>query len=392
MTGFTSRVVYAAAHVVADPYADNGPGKPAALDWDATLRFREHLWSLGFGIADAMDTAQRGMGLDWPATQELIRRSGAAAKAVVAKAVVAKAAVAKAVAPDAVATESAAGASDSGDGAKPDVPSVLACGAGTDQLAAGAHKLSDIQAAYEEQVGLVEDAGARVILMASRAMAASARSAEDYLTVYGSLLDQASNPVILHWLGDMFDPALAGYWGSCDIPTAMATVLELIGAHPTKVDGIKVSLLDAGHEIELRRRLPEGVRLYTGDDFNYPDLIKGDEHGHSDALLGIFDGIARPASQALRALDRGDFATYDRLMQPTIELSRHIFEKPTFHYKTGLVFLAYLNGHQDHFRMVGGLETARDAAHLSELMRLAEIAGVIDDPDLAAARFAAVVA
>ncbi|MBS2532391.1 dihydrodipicolinate synthase family protein [Catenulispora sp. NF23] len=357
MTGFTSRVVYAAAHVVADPNADNGPGRPAVLDWDATLRFREHLWSLGFGIADAMDTAQRGMGLDWPATQELIRRSGAAAKAVDAA----------------------------------NVPSLLACGAGTDQLAAGAHPLPDIQAAYEEQLGVVEGAGARVILMASRAMAASAKSAEDYLTVYGSLLNQASNPVILHWLGDMFDPALAGYWGSSDIPTAMDTVLDLINADPAKVDGIKVSLLNADYELELRRRLPEGVRLYTGDDFNYPDLIKGDEHGHSDALLGIFDGIARPASQALQALDRGDLDAYDRLMTPTVELSRHIFERPTFNYKTGLVFLAYLNGHQDHFRMVGGLETARDAAHLTELLRLAEIAGVIDDPESAAARFQAVV-
>ena len=358
MTRFTSRVVYAAAHVVADPDADNGPGRPAVLDWDATLRFREHLWSLGFGIADAMDTAQRGMGLDWPATQELIRRSGAAAKAVDAA----------------------------------NVPALLACGAGTDQLAAGAHPLSDIRAAYEEQLGVVEGAGARVILMASRAMAASAQSADDYLTLYGSLLSQASSPVILHWLGDMFDPALAGYWGSADIPTAMATVLELIAANPTKVDGIKVSLLNAGYEIELRRRLPAGIRLYTGDDFNYPELIKGDEAGHSDALLGIFDGIARPAAQALQALDRGDLDTYDRLMTPTIALSRHIFERPTFNYKTGLVFLAYLNGHQDHFRMVGGLETARDAAHLTELYRLAQIADVIDDPELAEARFQAVVA
>lgn len=357
MTGFTSRAVYAAAHVVADQNADNGPGRPAVLDWGATLRFREHLWSLGFGIADAMDTAQRGMGLDWSATRELIRRSGAAARAVDAA----------------------------------HIPSLLACGAGTDQLAAGVHSLPDIQAAYEEQLGVVEDAGARVILMASRAMAASAQSADDYLAVYGSLLSQASNPVILHWLGDMFDPALAGYWGSSDVPTAMATVLELITSDPRKVDGIKISLLNADHEIELRRRLPAGVRLYTGDDFNYPELIKGDEHGHSDALLGIFDGIARPASQALRALDRGDLETYDRLMEPTVELSRHIFEKPTFDYKTGLVFLAYLNGHQDHFRMVGGLETARDGAHLTELLRLAEIAGVIDDPELAATRFEAVI-
>ncbi|MBW8803742.1 MAG: dihydrodipicolinate synthase family protein [Catenulispora sp. 13_1_20CM_3_70_7] len=358
MPPFTSRVVYAAAHVVADPNADNGPGRPAVLDWDATLRFREHLWSLGFGIADAMDTAQRGMGLDWPATQELIRRSGAAARAVDAA----------------------------------NVPSLLACGAGTDQLPAGTYSLSDIRAAYEEQLGVVEGAGARVILMASRALAASARSAEDYLTVYGTLLSQSSNPAILHWLGDMFDPALAGYWGSRDIPTATATVLELINAHPAKIDGIKVSLLDADHEIELRRRLPPGVRLYTGDDFNYPELIKGDEIGHSDALLGIFDGIARPAARALRALDSGDLATYDRLMEPTVALSRHIFEKPTFHYKTGLVFLAYLNGHQDHFRMVGGLETARDATHLIELYRLARLAGVIDDPELADWRFKVMVA
>ncbi|MFL6111933.1 MAG: DUF993 family protein [Catenulispora sp.] len=358
MSRFTSRVVYAAAHVVADPSADNRAGRPAVLDWDATLRFREHLWSLGFGIADAMDTAQRGMGLDWAATQELIRRSAAAARAVDAA----------------------------------NVPSLLACGAGSDQLPAGTHSLSAIRAAYEEQLGVVEGAGARVILMASRALAASARSAGDYLAVYGALLSQSSNPVILHWLGDMFDPALAGYWGSKHIPTAMATVLELINAHPAQVDGIKVSLLNADHEIELRRRLPPGVRLYTGDDFNYPELIKGDELGHSDALLGIFDGIARPAAQALRALDSGDLATYDRLMEPTVALSRHIFEKPTFHYKTGLVFLAYLNGYQDHFRMVGGLETARDAVHLIELYRLARLAGVIEDPELADWRFKVVVA
>jgi hypothetical protein len=372
MAGFTSRAVYAAAHVVADPNADNGPGKPAVVDWDATLRFREHLWSLGFGIADAMDTAQRGMGLDWPATQELIRRSGAAAKTTAAK--------------------SAGGDPASGGGSTRDVPALLACGAGTDQLPAVVHPLSDIQAAYEEQLGVVEDAGARVILMASRAMAASAQSAEDYLTVYGSLLNQASNPVILHWLGDMFDPALAGYWGSSDIPTAMATVLDLIAADPAKVDGIKVSLLDADHEVELRRKLPEGVRLYTGDDFNYPGLIKGDESGHSDALLGIFDGIARPASQALQALDRGDLQTYDRLMEPTVELSRHIFEKPTFHYKTGLVFLAYLNGHQDHFRMVGGFEGARSVVHLSELFVLADRAGLLLDGERAARRMRRVLA
>jgi hypothetical protein len=356
MTRFSSRVAYAAAHVVADPHADNAAGRPAVLDWDATLRFRHHLWSLGFGVADAMDTAQRGMGLDWAATQELIRRSGKEARSV--------------------------------DGHS--VPALLACGAGTDQLPAGAHAMAAIRAAYREQIDVVQETGARVILMASRALAASARSADDYLSVYSELLEQAENPVILHWLGAMFDPALAGYWGSDDVEEATATVLALIRANPAKVDGIKVSLLDAGHEVRLRRELPEGVRLYTGDDFHYPELIKGDALGHSDALLGIFDGIARPAARALQALDRGDLEAYDSLMEPTVALSRHIFRTPTFHYKTGLVFLAYLNGHQDHFRMVGGQESGRDAAHLRELHQLALPTGVLDDPDLAAARLAAV--
>jgi hypothetical protein len=358
MTGFSSRIAYAAAHVVADPGADNAAGRPAVLDWDATLRFRHHLWSLGFGVADAMDTAQRGMGLDWAATQELIRRSGKEARSVDAH----------------------------------NVPALLACGAGTDQLSAGPQDLSAIRAAYREQIDVVQEAGARVILMASRALAASARSADDYMSIYSELLEQSENPVILHWLGAMFDPALAGYWGSDDVETATATVLALIRANPAKVDGIKVSLLDADHEVRLRRALPEGVRLYTGDDFHYPALIKGDALGHSDALLGIFDGIARPAARALQALDRGDLDAYDALMEPTVALSRHIFRTPTFHYKTGLVFLAYLNGHQDHFRMVGGQETGRDAAHLRELHRLALPAGVLDDPDLAAARLSAVLA
>jgi hypothetical protein len=357
MTGFTSRIVYAAAHVVADPEADNSARRPAVLDWDATLRFRHHLWSLGFGVADAMDTAQRGMGLDWAATRELISRSGKEARSVDAHR----------------------------------VPALLACGAGTDQLPAGStHEPSAIRAAYREQVDVVQDAGARVILMASRALAASAHSADDYLSVYSELLEQAEHPVILHWLGAMFDPALAGYWGSPDVDAATATVLSLIRSNPAKVDGIKVSLLDADHEIRLRRALPENVRLYTGDDFHYPELIKGDGLGHSDALLGIFDGIARPASRALEALDRGDVETYDAVMEPTVALSRHIFRAPTFHYKTGLVFLAYLNGHQDHFRMVGGQESGRDAGHLRELHRLALPAGVLDDPDRAAARLAAI--
>jgi hypothetical protein len=349
-TEFESRVAYAAAHVVPDPRADNGPGRPARLDWDATLRYRHHLWSLGFGVADAMDTAQRGMGLGWDASRELITRSGAAA----------------------------------GVGAR------LACGAGTDQLDLATATLADVASAYEEQLAVVEAAGARPILMASRALARNATGPEDYQRIYGTLLAQSARPVILHWLGPMFDPALAGYWGSSDLDEAALTVLDIIRDSVAKVDGIKVSLLDADREIALRRALPDGVRLYTGDDVNYPDLIRGDELGHSDALLGVLDAIARPAAAALRALDAGDLDRYDALLAPTVPLARHIFTVPTFHYKTGIVFLAYLNGHQDRFLMVNGAQTARDRAHLAELLRLAEAADVLDDPDLAAARAKAV--
>ncbi|RJL31769.1 dihydrodipicolinate synthase family protein [Bailinhaonella thermotolerans] len=348
-----SRVVYAAAHVVADPLADNTPGAPAVLDWDATLAFRRHLWSYGLRVAEAMDTAQRGMGLDWAATRELIERGAAEAAAC-------------------------------GGG--------IACGVGTDQLAPGTGTLDDVIAAYEEQLAVVEAAGADVILMASRRLAAVARGPEDYAEVYGRLLGQVSRPVILHWLGPMFDPALDGYWGSGDLDEATGHVVALIGEHAGKIAGIKVSLLDAGREIALRRRLPAGVKLFTGDDFNYPELIRGDERGHSDALLGVFDPIAPAAAAALAALDAGDISAYDAIFEPTLPLARKVFEAPTFNYKTGVVFLAWLAGHQDHFRMVSGLESARSLPHLAELFRLADAAGLLPDPDLAAARMRALLA
>ncbi|MEU3574089.1 dihydrodipicolinate synthase family protein [Kitasatospora sp. NPDC036755] len=342
-----SRTAFAAAHVVADPLGANAPGAPAAVDWEATLAFRHHLWSLGLGVADAMDTAQRGMGLDWTATRELIVRSGAEARAV--------------------------GGS-------------LVCGVGTDQLTAPGADLAATTAAYEEQLAVVEEAGARPVLMASRALATAARGPEDYLDVYGRLIGQAGQPVILHWLGEMFDPALAGYWGSADLDTATETVLALIRENRAGIDGIKVSLLDAEREIALRRALPEGVRLYTGDDFDYPRLIRGDELGHSHALLGVFDPIATRAAAALHALDAGDTDRYDALLAPTLPLARHLFAAPTYHYKTGIVFLAWLAGHQSHFTMVGGAQSGRSVAHLVELFRLADAAGVLPDPDLAAHR------
>ncbi|GIF75223.1 dihydrodipicolinate synthase family protein [Asanoa siamensis] len=337
---FTSRIAYAAAHVVADPAADNTPGRPATLDWDATLAFRHHLWSHGFGVAEAMDTAQRGMGLDYTATKELIRRS---------------------------ATEATG---------------PIVAGVATDHLPPGPASLDDVRAAYAEQLGDVQATGATPVLMCSRHLAASAKTADDYLEVYGDLLRQADGSVVLHWLGEMFDPALAGYWGD----DAVGTVLTLIGEHTAKVDGIKVSLLDEAFEVDLRRRLPAGVKLYTGDDFHYPRLVKGDAEGFSHALLGIFAAIAPPAAAALRALDAGDTASYDEIFAPTVPLARHVFGTPTFYYKTGIVFLAWLAGHQSHFTMVGGLQSGRSPAHLGTLVRLADAAGVLPDADLAAAR------
>ncbi|MFC8129615.1 dihydrodipicolinate synthase family protein [Streptomyces sp. NPDC057302] len=342
----TSRTVFSAAHVVADPYADVSPDSPAAVDWDATLAFRRHLWAQGLGVAEAMDTAQRGMGLDWKGAAELITRSAAEAKS---------------------------------------VGGAIACGAGTDQLTGRADLLT-VRAAYEEQLALVESSGAQVILMASRALAAAAKGPDDYLETYGHLLRQASEPVILHWLGPMFDPALTGYWGSEDLDAATETFLEVIAAHPDKVDGIKVSLLDPKREIALRRRLPDGVRCYTGDDFNYPELIAGDDQGFSHALLGIFDPLAPLAAQAVRALDTGDTKAFHACLDPTVELSRHLFQPPTRFYKTGVVFLAWLAGHQSHFTMVGGLQSARSLPHLSRAYELADELGLFPDPLLAESR------
>ncbi|MEU3523408.1 dihydrodipicolinate synthase family protein [Streptomyces sp. NPDC038707] len=344
-TPFTSRTVFSAAHVVADPFADVTPDSPAAVDWDATLAFRRHLWSHGLGVAEAMDTAQRGMGLDWAGAAELIRRSAAEARAVGGR---------------------------------------IACGVGTDQLPAGT--LADIRAAYEEQLAVVEEAGAQAIVMASRALAATARGPEDYLEVYGHLLRQAAEPVILHWLGPMFDPALEGYWGSSGLDAATDTFLEVIAAHPDKVDGVKISLLDAQREIDLRRRLPRGVRCYTGDDFHYPELIEGDDQGFSHALLGIFDPLGPLAAQAVRVLDTGDVPGFRALLDPTVELSRHLFQPPTRFYKTGVVLLAWLAGHQDHFAMVGGLQSARSLPHLARAYELADTLGLFPDPKLAEER------
>ncbi|MCX4981004.1 dihydrodipicolinate synthase family protein [Streptomyces sp. NBC_00572] len=342
----TSRAVFSAAHVVADPYADTTPDSAAAVDWDATLAFRRHLWSQGLGVAEAMDTAQRGMGLDWAGAAELIRRSAAEAKAVGGQ---------------------------------------IACGVGTDQLT-GPAELVAVRKAYEEQLALVEETGSQAILMASRALAAAAAGPDDYLDLYGHLLRQAGEPVILHWLGPMFDPALDGYWGSADLDTATETFLEVIAAHPDKVDGIKVSLLDARREVELRRRLPEGVRCYTGDDFHYPELIAGDEQGFSHALLGIFDPLAPLAAQAVRALDTGDVNAFRATLDPTVALSRHLFRAPTRFYKTGVVLLAWLAGHQDHFTMVGGLQSARSLPHLARAYELADGLGLFPDPSLAEER------
>ncbi|SCL46218.1 Protein of unknown function [Micromonospora citrea] len=342
-----SRIAYAAAHVVADPTAENVPGAPAALDWDRTLAFRHHLWSYGFGVAEAMDTAQRGMGLDYPATRELVRRSAAEARAAGGR---------------------------------------IVAGVNTDQLPPGPATLAEVTRAYREQLDDVQAAGARPVLMCSRHLAAAASGPEDYLRVYAELLAAADQPVVLHWLGPMFDPALTGYWGSADLDRAADTVVELVEAHAGRVDGIKVSLLDAGREVALRRRLPAGVRLYTGDDFHYPELIRGDAAGHSDALLGVFAAIAPAAAAALAALDRGDLAAYDEMFAPTVPLARHLFAAPTWHYKTGIVFLAWLAGHQEHFTMVGGAQSGRSPAHLATLLTLADAAGLLPDADLAAAR------
>jgi hypothetical protein len=344
-----NRVAYAAAHVVTDPLADNDPWLDAAVDWDKTIAFREYLWDLGLGVAEAMDTAQRGMGLDWSGAKELIRRALEAAKA------------------------------------RPGVK--IASGVGTDHLDANADvSIDDIIRAYEEQIEAIEGMGGQLIVMASRALARVAKNPDDYARVYGRILRQAKEPVIIHWLGEMFDPALAGYWGNADHMAAMDTCLGIMTDHAAKIDGVKVSLLSKEKEVSMRRRLPEGVRMYTGDDFNYAELIAGDEEGYSDALLGIFDAIAPAASAGLAKLADGDIQGFHGLLEPTVPLSRHIFKAPTRFYKTGVVFLAWLNGLQDHFLMIGGQESARSLLHLAELFRLADKARVLHDPDMAASR------
>jgi hypothetical protein len=335
--------------VVADPLADTDPWLQPALDWDRTIAYRRYLWSLGLGVAEAMDTAQRGMGLDWPTSLELIQRSLDAAR---------------------------------------DIPgAVIASGAGTDHLSPGPQvTIDDVIRAYEMQCEAIEALGGRVILMASRALAVCAEGPDDYQRVYGRILGGLRQPAIIHWLGEMFDPALGGYWGSDDIDQAMRTCLEVIEANRTKVDGIKISLLDKDREIVIRRLLPRGVRMYSGDDFNYAELIAGDEWGHSDALLGIFDAIAPAAAAALGSLRRNDLSEFHDILGPTVPLSRHVFRAPTRFYKTGIVFIAWLNGHQDHFAMVGGQQSARSLLHLADLFRLADRAGLLRDPDLACGR------
>ena len=350
-----NRVALAATHMVADPFADNDPWLTNAIDWDRTMAYRDYLWGLGLGVAEAMDTAQRGMGLDWAGALELIGRSVRQAKAT----------------PGAV----------------------VFSGAGTDHLdPAEARSVDDVIRAYETQFEAIEALGGRIILMASRALARVAKSPDDYGRVYDRILSQAAQPVIIHWLGDMFDPALAGYWGSARVDAAMDTAVDVINRNAAKIDGVKISLLDKDKEIAMRRRLNTAVKMYTGDDFNYAELIAGDDQGYSHALLGIFDAIAPAAAGALSALADGDLSTFHDIFAPTVPLSRHIFKAPTRFYKTGVVFVAYLNGHQDHFTMVGGKESTRSTQHLAELFRLADQAGILRDPEQAAARMATVMA
>jgi len=352
-----TRTAFAAAHVISDPLAERNPWDTRpAVDWDATLAFRQDLWDQGLGLAEAMDTAQRGMGVDWPTAKELIERTMRAAKA------------------------------------HPMKPRV-ACGAGTDHKTLAELGSEDaIVAAYETQMEAIEAAGGQLILMATRALPAIGATPEIYARVYRQLIDQAAEPVILHWLGDMFDPALTGYWGSNDVEAATEAVLGIIAANPGKVDGIKISLLDQAHEEAFRKRLPDGVRLYTGDDFNYADLIAGDGEHFSHALLGIFAAISPAAAQALEALAEGDMEPYYRLLAPTVPLSREIFRAPTRFYKAGVAFLSWLNGQQTHFIMPAGFQSSRDIVHYAEVFRLADQAGLLRHPELAVRRMGVLLA
>jgi hypothetical protein len=347
--------------VVADPLSSVDPWLEPAIDWDRTIAYREHLWRLGFGVAEAMDTAQRGMGLDWGNSLELIRRSIAAARAF--------------------------GASPHGG------PARVACGAGTDHLSPDPSRtVAAVIGAYEQQIEAIEALGGQLILMASRALAACARSPDDYGRVYDHLLSQVKEPVIIHWLGDMFDPALAGYWGHADLNAAMDVAVDVLNRNASRIDGVKISLLDKDREIAMRRRLAPGIRMYTGDDFNFAELIAGDAQGYSDALLGIFDSIAPAAAAALDALGAGDLEQFHRILAPTVPLSRHIFRAPTRFYKTGVVFMAWLNGHQDHFVMVGGQQSTRNILHFADIFRLADQAGLITDPERACSRMSSLLA
>lgn len=346
-----NRTAFAAAHVVSDVLAERDPwsGRPA-VDWGNTLKFRHYLWDQGLGLAEAMDTAQRGMGVDWLTAKELIERTMVEARA------------------------------------HPLKPRV-ACGAGTDQFEISDLTTEDaLVAAYSEQMEAIEAAGGQIIIMASRAMAANGSGPEFYSRVYGRLIEQAAQPIILHWLGDMFDPALKGYWGHDDLDAAADAVLDLINDHKDKIDGIKISLLEQSREEAFRARLPEGVRLYTGDDFNYAALIEGDGTSFSHALLGIFAAISPAAAQGLEALAAGDTDTFNALLGPTVPLSREIFKAPTQFYKAGIAFLAWLNGAQAHFVMPGGFQSSREIAHYAEVMRLADQSGMLADPDLAVSR------
>jgi hypothetical protein len=340
------RVVLAAAHVVANPWSANEPSGPADIDWSATLSFRRHLAGLNLGIAEAMDTAQRGMGLDWLAALELIRQT------------------------------------------KTELPDALIFnGCGTDHLdPSTARSLDDVIGAYLHQVNAVQALGGRVILMASRALVQVANSADDYHRAYERVLAECDQPVILHWLGDMFDPSLRGYWGSEDLYKATDNALSIIAANRNRIDGIKISLLDKEREISMRRLLPDGVKMYTGDDFNYPELIEGDQMGFSHALLGIFDPIATTAATAIVKLTAGDTAGYRELLNPTVPMAKHIFRSPTQHYKCGVVFLAWLNGFQDHFIMVNGAQSMRPLPYYVELFKLADGCGSLSNPELACQR------
>lgn len=342
-----SRTIYAAVHVVANPAEASAANPTATVDWETTAKFRHHIWSKGLGVAEAMDTAQRGMGMDWSNVKELVTRTMKDAKA---------------------------------------IGGAVVSGVATDQLSPGPHSLSEIRNAYLEQLEFTIDAGATPVLMCSRQLAATAKNSEDYLEIYSNLIESSSSKVVLHWLGTAFDPLLKGYWGSDDFNICKQNVLGLINRYPEKIDGIKMSLLNEQYEIDLREQLPQQVKMYTGDDFNYVRLIRGNGKSYSHALLGAFAAISTHAASAIRALDNNDEALYEQILGPTESLSREIFKSPTYYYKTGVVWLAYLSGMQKHFTMVAGLQSGRSLRDLCELYILANQISLFPDPELALAR------